>query len=266
LSSATLRQRCPHYAPWALASASSSSSSSKSLLEHLSQTEQWQPQIANLQALPSRQHLIPLSLSPEVCSPPNFPLVSKPSNLLIPGATELPSTNLTLQFVAIGRGIQNYTCSGAGAVPVQQGAIATLYDATALARTNTALLHTIPAIVVYRPKPSGYMAVSGQHFSVLGDHFFDSASTPTFNLTTIKPFQTAFVAKTLGVSAPAGASAGPAGTGAVAWLDLNHKAGYPSIGPSQVYRVVTAGGMNYPTCTDASLQSIQYAAEYWFYS
>lgn len=168
------------------------------------------------------------------------PTTPDPTLPLTGGATELPSTNLTLQFVAIGRGIQNYTCSGAGAVPVQQGAIATLYDATALARTNVALLHTIPAIVVYRPKPSGYMAVSNQHFSVLGDHFFDSASTPTFNLTTIKPFQTAFVAKTLGVAAPAGASAGPAGTGAVAWLDLNHKTGYPTMGPSQVYRVVTA--------------------------
>jgi hypothetical protein len=110
------------------------------------------------------------------------------------------------------------------------------------------------------------MAVLNQHFDILGNHFFDSASTPTFNLTTLNPLQTAFVAKTLGVSAPTGSNVGPDGTGAVAWLDLNHKTGYPSMGPSQVYRVETAGGMNYPNCTGTSLQSIQYATEYWFYS
>jgi hypothetical protein len=199
-----------------------------------------------------------------------FPLIylqsSNSSNKLISGATELPSTNVTLQIVAIGRGIQNYTCSAVGAVPVQLGAVATLYDATALAWTDLALLHTIPPIIVNKPLPPGYLAQSGQHFDVIGHHFFDSAGTPTFILSEATPPRAGFMAKTASVSAPAGASKGPAGTGAVAWLDLTNKPGYVQKNVTQVYRVETAGGNSYPNCTSIGVQSVQYAAEYWFYN
>ncbi|KAE9378119.1 hypothetical protein N431DRAFT_500819 [Stipitochalara longipes BDJ] len=200
----------------------------------------------------------PTSVSKPTGPAPTLPLTG--------GATELPTTNLTLQVVAIGRGIQNYTCSAIGAVPVQLGAIATLYDATSLAWTNLALLHTIPSIVVTKPLPPGYMAQSGQHFDVIGNHFFDSASTPTFILSEASPPRAGFMAKTLGVNAPVGASKGPAGTGAVAWLDLNNKPGYVQKNITQVYRVETAGGNNFPNCTSVGVQTVQYAAEYWFYN
>ena len=41
---------------------------------------------------------------------------------------------------------------------------------------------------------------------------------------------------------------GPAGTGAVACLDLNAKTGYASVGLKQVYRIETAGGDSITTC------------------
>jgi len=202
------------------------------------------------------------------CKPTSVtkPTGPAPTLPLTGGATELPSTNLTLRVVAIGRGIQNYTCSAVGAVPVQLGAIATLYDATSLAFSNLALLHTIPPIVVTKPLDPGYMAQAGQHFNVIGNHYFDSASTPTFNLSLATPQRTGFMAKTLGVNAPVGASKGPQGTGAVAWLDLNMKPGYVQKNVEQVYRVETAGGMNFATCTTAGVMTVQYAAEYWFYN
>ena len=43
------------------------------------------------------------------------------------------------QYVAIGRGIQNYTCATASSVPVALGAVATLFDATSLAYSNEAI-------------------------------------------------------------------------------------------------------------------------------
>jgi hypothetical protein len=145
------------------------------------------------------------------------------------------------------------------------GAVATLYDATALARTDEALLHTLPAIIVKKPLPPGYLANTGfPNMDVLGNHFFDSASTPTFILSAVK--KAGFMEKTVGVAAPASASIGPAGTGAVAWLDLNRKPGYPYENITQVYRVETAGGNPYTICNNTDVMTVQYAAEYWFYN
>jgi hypothetical protein len=118
-------------------------------------------------------------------------------------------------------------------------------------------------VAVYRPLPPGYLDITGNRFDVLGHHYFDSTGTPTFDLTAVNKI--GFFAKTAAVNAPATANKGPAGTGAVPWLDLNKKAGYTSVGLSQVYRVETAGGNQQVNCTVAGVMSIQYAAEYWFY-
>ncbi len=174
-----------------------------------------------------------------------------------------PNAGLTLQYVAIGRGVQNYTCSAVGAVPIQQGAKATLFDATALAKTDESLLHAIPAVIVYWPLPSDSTA-KFYNLDVLGHHFFDSASTPTFDLSAVNKI--GFMQKTAAVSAPAGANVGPDKTSAVTWLDLNNKPGYVSKSITQVYRVETAGGNPYATCTSTDLMEIEYAAEYWFYN
>jgi hypothetical protein len=147
---------------------------------------------------------------------------------------------------------------------VALGALATLFDATALAYSNENLLNTLPGLIVYLPLPSsGVLATAGGHLDVLGHHYFDSADTPTFNLSTVNMI--GFVGKTASVKAPASANKGPAGTGAVPWLQLNKKTGYTSVGISQVYRVETAGGNQQVNCTVAGVMTIQYAAEYWFY-
>ncbi|KAI3397908.1 hypothetical protein diail_10077 [Diaporthe ilicicola] len=50
------------------------------------------------------------------------------------GSTDLPSpdANLTLRYVAVGHGIQNYTCATADATATATGALAVLYDVTPL--------------------------------------------------------------------------------------------------------------------------------------
>ena len=56
------------------------------------------------------------------------------------------------------------------------------------------------------------------------------------------------------MKAPAEADSGPAETGAVDWLFLTDKGGtYKSIGLSQVYRVVTSGGVG-PTCLGTGIE------------
>jgi hypothetical protein len=148
-------------------------------------------------------------------------------------------------------------------VPVQLGANATLFDATAVAMANETYLHTLPAYIVTKPVPPGYLAHDDIHYEVIGHHYFDAASTPIFNLSVVN--QAGFMSKQVGVNAPAGSSVGPDDTSAVAWLFLINKPGYVQKGVTQVYRVETAGGNPYPNCTSATLMQIQYAAEYWFY-
>lgn len=173
----------------------------------------------------------------------------------------MPSTNLTLQYVAIGRGVQNYTCSAVGATPVSDGAVATLFDATKLARSNEAALHTIPAKAVYLPLPKSSLAMTGGVYPILGHHYFDAKLTPTFDLSSVKKIL--YGAKTADIKAPSTANVGPEGTGAVDWLQLQKKANYTSVNMAMVYRVETAGG-NPTICNSTNIISVQYAAEYVF--
>jgi hypothetical protein len=51
---------------------------------------------------------------------PYFPLIFLHFSLILGtlDATELPSTNLALQYVALGRGTQNYTCTSLSSPPI----------------------------------------------------------------------------------------------------------------------------------------------------
>jgi len=182
------------------------------------------------------------------------------------GATELPAPTTSLVAVAVGRGIQNYTCTAVGAVPVSIGAIATLFDATSLASSDPSALHALTASAVDVPQAANgcFNLPPSARLSRLGNHFFAADGTPNFVLNGGKSIQ---AKKNVGIAAPATATKGPIGTGAVDWLQLISKpAPYISVGLSTVYRVETAGGMQTPTCATVGTLSVQYAAEYWFYS
>ena len=144
---------------------------------------------------------------------------------------------------------------------MQQGAVATLFDATRLAYSNESTLNSIPPLAVYVPLWLLGLDIFGD-LIVLGHHFFDSTGTPIFDLHSVG--RVLYGKKTGDIIAPATANKGPARTGAVDWLQLTAKAGYDSVGLSLAYRVVTAGGQpsNY---TVARTMTVQYTAEYWFY-
>jgi hypothetical protein len=170
---------------------------------------------------------------------------------------------LTLQNIVIGRGIQNYSCASPDSIPIALGAIATLFDITTLAKlVPGAIIDTLPAAVeLTHPLRTWEVNHAASH-QIFGHHYFDAVGTPIFNLSSVgKVF---FGKKTAGVKAPITANIGPAGTGAVDWLQLRNKGG--SIGVSEAYRVVTVGGNSLATCIAAEVMRIPYVAEYWFYN
>lgn len=193
------------------------------------------------------------------------------------GATNLPGTTNPVAFVAIGRGIQNYSCTAVGATPVSIGAIAVLFDYTSIANSNETELDTFPGTAVNVPfdpfSPTPVSIAGLPAATVLGHHYFAADGTPTFNLTGAPAVggenMILFGNKTATVTAPAGSPLGPDGTGSVAWLQLLAKVNIPleeSVGIVEAYRVETAGGNPETICSEVGTQVIPYASEYWFFS
>ncbi|KAL6415399.1 hypothetical protein AUP68_01954 [Ilyonectria robusta] len=203
------------------------------------------------------------------------------------GEKELPSppTGVTLKHIALGFGIQNYTCADAGSTATATGALAMLYDITYLypsqsrrSLSSAAWLtltgdvldnHAVPlnmktgagAVGADAQNPftaSTALKVNSLEMPFLGHHYFNAAGVPTFDLGS----QVLIGTKLDAVAAPASANKGPDGTGAVAWLYLGDAGG--SIGVKYVYRVLTAGG-NAHSCTKAGADSTSYTTMYWFY-
>jgi hypothetical protein len=202
-----------------------------------------------------------------------------------------PATGLVLKKIAIGHGIQNYTCDTTASSAVATGALAVLYDATALypGTKNTGLSQSVwdgaPSKLLWSsalplnklagstygadatkpfPAPADLKVQGLPNIKFLGHHFFDITGVPVFDLSaaTLK----AVVKKVGSIAAPATADKGILNTGAVAWLKLDDNGTAQSTGLSTVYRVVTAGG-NPQACSvaGAGTQSVPYATFYWFF-
>ncbi|KAF8476926.1 hypothetical protein BDZ91DRAFT_843668 [Kalaharituber pfeilii] len=200
-----------------------------------------------------------------------------------------PDKELKLIRVALGVGVQNYTCTNATTlelleVPAPIGATATLYDVSCFAENHPDLLHALPDALVQVSENVVYAAATIAQYLfrpltvIIGDHYFRDACTQMFDFskTTIdresgkgKIFFGKLEEK---VPAPQLASKGqkePTGmeaNGAVDWLRLSTKEG--TVGYKAAYRIVTAGGKPPANCTsypDGEIFEVPYVAEYWFY-
>jgi hypothetical protein len=172
-----------------------------------------------------------------------------------------------LKHVAIGRGIQNYTCSqtNASAAPVSIGAVATLYNSSCVASTYPDLLAVLPNVALqFNLTSNDQSTLSPSNLAISGHHFFSNATTPAFDLnTSAMNLGFAPCAKNNTVLAPAGAPVGQGdqGHGAVAWLKLITRSGATG-NLEEVYRVNTAGGSPPATCAGMPAAfEVQYAAE-----
>ena len=202
-----------------------------------------------------------------------------------------PAAGLVLKKIAIGHGIQNYTCDTTTGASTAIGALAVLYDATPLypGTKNTGLSQSLwdstPSNVLRKtalplnklagttygadakkpfPAPADLKLQGLPNVKFLGHHFFDITGVPVFDLTAVGLKAT--VKKVGNISAPTTADQGILNTGAVAWLKLDDNATGNSKGLSTVYRVVTAGG-NAQACSVAGVgvQSVPYTTYYWFF-
>ncbi|KAK0387347.1 hypothetical protein NLU13_5660 [Sarocladium strictum] len=215
-----------------------------------------------------------------------------------------PPAGARLKRIALGYGIQNYTCAGADAAPVATGALAGLFDITPLypnpedprsldqatfdrltamvvesASTNIPLqlVSTLPdrvpnaapgadASKPFLPaKDLPVPGLAGVKLKHTGEHFFTDAGVPMFKLDDGLSIQ---CAKLDGFNAPKSAAAGPHGEAAVAWLRLGVKEGTEGKGTNGlkfVYRVETGGGSSHGCKDGGASDSSFYTAAYWFY-
>ncbi|KAK5120716.1 hypothetical protein LTR85_006074 [Meristemomyces frigidus] len=183
-----------------------------------------------------------------------------------PTLNGLPSnSNVTLRYVALGVGNQNYTCNGATWVQTDagDGALATLYDATAFLSLDTPAIKTLPSDRLAQFKATNECQDTANllpYLTPLGIHYFDESNRPTFNLSHANPPLVLSSRKCDSVTAPV--------AGAVPWLYLIDANDGITNGLKAVYRLETAGGTAPSSCPSAetgSQTSIPYAAEYWLY-
>jgi hypothetical protein len=154
-------------------------------------------------------------------------------------------------------------------VPSSFGAKATLYNASSYLNANSEMIEALPPMALgMETVSSGKIALADiLGLPVLGEHFFNSALQPTFDLYAVNA---QLLAKKAGdVPAPADACPGPDGAGAVDWLyltDASNGDGATFGGITAVYRVETAGGACPGTCQNSSSSfQVPYSAEYWYY-
>ena len=207
--------------------------------------------------------------------------LNKTDTVTGPSSLPAPLANLTLKHITVGHGIQNYTCqSNLSSTPLALGAVATLYDVTALAFLSSTTTSQIPALAASLPLtpaliPNTPLVIPGlASFPVLGFHFFASNGTPVFDLSMTG--EKMFSKKVAGIKAPSNSSAGitmsgTPGLGAVDWLALTDLGvGSGSVGLKEVYRVDTAGGNPPVDCLGGglvvgSMVGVPYSAGYYFY-
>lgn len=180
-----------------------------------------------------------------------LPTPSTSPNLNTVPLNGLPAPGaLSLEYITLGVGTQNYSCSAAGAVPTAIGAVADLYDASLLKPlARSSLIPSFAAVA--------YSTHTWFNLPTLGHHFFSAAGVPTFNLES-HGFLSA--KKLASVPAPKGCI-----EASVDWLFLEDDRRGVSKNIQAVYRVETAGGIPPATCSSAGVIEVRYAAEYWFY-
>lgn len=197
---------------------------------------------------------------------------------------------MTLKFIALGFGVQNYTCGQQGGNSTAKGALAVLYDITnlhpdlgpsSLSQNDfdnlaSNVLANSPVPLNFRSSTEGRvdanfpgasptepfvqdadLAVWGSKpLPFMGHHFFDSEGVPVFFS---RDGQINMAVRLLkGVDAPKKDNAGK-DTESVQWLALKSKDD-----GKLVYRLLTAGGVAHG-CKQAGDDSAAYAATYWFY-
>lgn len=192
----------------------------------------------------------------------------------------LPSNhNVTLQYVGLGMGIQNYSCEDTAATPQSIGAIASVFDITDyLLQGGNATEIGVGYLKAYSrlscqasqnlDNNKCQLKANYKFFDHLGHHWFSDIhgqGVPSFSI----PGRGFLSAQKVGdVPAPKNAFPGlRPGTGAVDWLFLPSDGSSRTIALSEVYRINTAGGKPDPSACTGGMRvvTVKYTAIYWYY-
>jgi hypothetical protein len=166
-----------------------------------------------------------------------------------------------LVHVAVGQGVQLYTCASSEDkdVPVTNGARAELYNATCLSTKCPSALNRIPGKFLEADKNRVLKELKEYAGSDtrIAKHYFQPNTTPIFEF--YKSDERFYGIRAQAVPAPSSAPKGK--YGATPWLRLTSVEG--SNGITEVYRVETAGGGPPKTCLGRQPSfEIKYSAEY----
>ncbi|KAI9668515.1 MAG: hypothetical protein M1829_005332 [Trizodia sp. TS-e1964] len=194
----------------------------------------------------------------------NFASAVMPTTAPTPLPT--PDDGVALYHIAIGRGVQNYSCAAnasSTAAPVSVGAVAMLYNASCTACVTPDLLSLLPNMALQFPPTGPDAQLIPSNLEPSGHHYFAADGTPVFDLQTSKNNYGIFMGKrNASAPAPSDAPKGPGGKGdgSVAWLKLVAKPDSRIV--KNVFRVNTAGGNAPATCAGMpETFSVPYASE-----
>jgi len=186
--------------------------------------------------------------------------------------TTIVAPTTTPSFVAIGVGVQNYSCSSTTSTYTSTGAVAELYNIACLVHTPQLATIANEAYALWSKVPGNNAAeipkcLEGLNFLKLGAHYFitnpvtGTGLSPKWDFTSTGSNagdENAFV-----VAAKAGDLPAPTGPGDVDWLSLTKVQGDLA---TQVFRVATVKGQPPASCTPGSAPiSVKYTAQYWLY-
>ncbi|VDB88878.1 unnamed protein product [Peniophora sp. CBMAI 1063] len=183
--------------------------------------------------------------------------------LLPANQTALVAPTSAPNFVALGVGVQNYTCSSTGTF-TNIGAVAELFDISCIAskpiqteefKKWSATSQTVQELI----------EETGKQPFVLGQHFFianptpGGANVPKFDFTSNRFSDNA---NAFAVMSKVGDILAPTGSNDIDWLELNKTSGALA---NQIFRVTTVEGTDGAACTSGETASVKYIAKYFFY-
>ncbi|KAJ7701077.1 hypothetical protein B0H17DRAFT_1045921 [Mycena rosella] len=185
--------------------------------------------------------------------------------------TQLVAPTTAPLFVALGVGIQNYTCSTSTLKYTSTGAVASLFDISCIDKTPAFATIQTTAFNAWKAAPASLTATAiGAKVaapSLLGFHYFVTAASgtgisPKWDFTSTGKNAgnaTAFVigAKVGDITAPTDSATN------VDWLALNNAQGSLA---SKIFRIDTVAGQPPASCVAGSADiSVKYTAKYYLY-
>lgn len=192
-----------------------------------------------------------------------------------PSPLPSPASTLKLKYIGVHLGTQNYTCNSTTGTYFSPGALAQIFDATEYLTAHPNEIDSISQTYLdhYTALPCSESssdciesddrcedqanARTDHPLPVLGEHYFTSSGTPTFDLYNGRGHPFLYGKKLGDIPAPSSSD--------VDWLYLVSNGSAANHIISTVYRIETAGGVQPDSCTGSGSITVPYAGQYWYY-